>query len=862
MRRLTLLCAVVWLLLWPGVGRAAAQTAAPFPRFGVIEAYEAPDAAADLGVGWTRVRIHWGETQPDGPDQWVETRVGAREIAAERAAGRQILGLLIGIPDWARDVDLLPKGLWLPPDHPDNTWAVFVRQAVGRYAGQIDHWVIWNEPDIWQKSAPGHTWDGDELAFAQLLRVGYLTAKQANPRAVIHLPALTFFWDNNFGRPQYLDRLLAALAQDPAAAEHGFYFDIATAHLYFQPNQIFDILTIWRQSMARYGLGDKPWWLVETNAPVSDDPTWPVESVTLAVSQVDQAQYMPQAIAVALAAGVDHISVFKLIDTASDRLANPEPFGLVRADGSRRPAFATYREAIVRLGDTAEAVRERWDAVGQIRLSHADGALTHVLFARVAAPQQATVLARGETAQLIDAFGNARPLTAVDGRFQIDLPAAPCTHPIADHCLIGGPTYYLVQPPVAAVDAVVTSNQAAVNFPNDVAFELQYRSERPLRAARLTFDVEQTSCVPAVTVVPVEPETPGVLSWRWVMVRSGNPPPGATLWWEWTLTDADGRTLVTPRQTIALEDTRFDWRTVAGERIRLNWYRGDAVGPLLLQAAETALGRLENEMGILLEGGATFYIYGNAAAMRDAVLYRNDWAGGVAFADYNTILIGVEPSQAADWGVRVVAHELAHLVLGQFGRSCLGGSRPTWLEEGLAQAAEGATAAETARALRRAIADNALIPLRSLNGAFPAHDSGALLAYAQSESVVRYLLERDGPQAMQALVLTLADATPLDAALQATHGLTVDELELAWRAAVGAPPRVIPPTPTPPLAAAVPTIPPVAAGSAVPTPVAPPVAPTAEPAGPLAGLRALCGLGTAVPLLLTAALIWRRRRIP
>ncbi|MCZ7667210.1 MAG: hypothetical protein M5U34_08335 [Chloroflexi bacterium] len=40
-------------------------------------------------------------------------------------------------------------------------------------------------------------------------------------------------------------------------------------------------------------------------------------------------------------------------DTEGDKAANPEPFGLVKRDGSRRPAFDTYRVAITRLADAA-----------------------------------------------------------------------------------------------------------------------------------------------------------------------------------------------------------------------------------------------------------------------------------------------------------------------------------------------------------------------------------------------------------------------------------------------------------------------------------------------------------------------------
>ena len=177
--------------------------------------------------------------------------------------------------------------------------------------------------NIWDEETPGYTWHGSEADFAQLMRVAYLTAKEANPDAIIHLASMTFFWDNNFGRTQYLDRLLTELDNDPEAAANNYYFDVATAHLYFQPNQMFDIMAQWQAIMETHGQGNKPWWLAETNAPVSDDPTWPVESITFDVTQEDQANFMGQGVATALAAGVERVAIFKLIDTESDRAANP-----------------------------------------------------------------------------------------------------------------------------------------------------------------------------------------------------------------------------------------------------------------------------------------------------------------------------------------------------------------------------------------------------------------------------------------------------------------------------------------------------------------------------------------------------------
>ena len=90
----------------------------------------------------------------------------------------------------------------------------------------------------------------------------------------------------------------------------------------------------------------KPVWLVETDAPPIDDPAWPVLNWTCQVTQQEQAAFIPQALAVGLAGGAQRIAIYKMQDTTGDVAANPEPFGLVRMDGSRRPAFTTYQVAV------------------------------------------------------------------------------------------------------------------------------------------------------------------------------------------------------------------------------------------------------------------------------------------------------------------------------------------------------------------------------------------------------------------------------------------------------------------------------------------------------------------------------------
>jgi hypothetical protein len=415
----------------------------------------------------------------------------------------------------------------------------------------------------------------------------------------------------------------------------------------------------------------------------------------------------------------------------------------------------------------------------------------------------------------------------------------------------------------------VKSNEAVVDFPNEVIFRLELEDEWPVAEAELTYQVGRDSCIDAGTHVPVEVDG-SALEWTWVMSRSGNPPPGAEMWWEWTVTDSAGNVFTTERETLKFSDDRYEWRMITSggtensSPIELYWYEGDEVGPVLLEAAESGLARLENDIGIEIDGPVQIFVYGDAADMRGALLYVQDWAGGLAFSDYNTILLGVPPHLAETWGSDTIRHELAHLVIGQFGRSCLGGSRPTWLEEGLATYAEGEPTEDVLDEIEQGIEDDDFQPVRSLNGAFPAHSESANAAYSQSYSLVDFLLQDYGQEALQTLILELAAAEGYDAALEKVYDFNADGLELAWRESIGAPARQIPATPTPLSAAAIPTVVPLNAAQSVPTPSSVQPANTAAdentdaeeaPAG-------ICGLGLATPLLfgLGAMVVLRRKR--
>src|SRR5262249_50825908 len=203
--------------------------------FGAVQAIYQPGRAAQAGVQWERLIFPWSLIQKEGPNAWSDGYFSDQQIKDEAARGIQIVGLAMYTPQWATTTPATPKptnvpvNLYLPFDDPQNYWGQFMFKLAQRYKGQIDTWVIWNEPDLYS-DAFAYTWDGSITDFYQLVKVASQAVRKANPAARVALPGMTYWWDKESGRPLYLARFLEAAGHDPSAAAAGDYFDVVVVH--------------------------------------------------------------------------------------------------------------------------------------------------------------------------------------------------------------------------------------------------------------------------------------------------------------------------------------------------------------------------------------------------------------------------------------------------------------------------------------------------------------------------------------------------------------------------------------------------------------------------------------------------------
>jgi hypothetical protein len=424
--------------------RPRRRTAKPPPRFGINQSWESPDFADTAGADWSRVVLWWSEFQKTGPDEFDLFATGHDvHLNDEINRGRELAGVLLNTPRWA-STDGSPNGaptnLYLPHDHPDNYWGQFTRILAEHYAGRIDSWIIWNEVDI--QRGEWSTWSGSLDDYVHLLKVAYRSIKSVNPNGRV-VPFGAAWW---YDQGATLQQMLDLIAADPEAGEFNGYMDAANLHLYSRPSDIPRIVDWYREQLGARGL-DKPIWVAETNAVPYDDPNWPASKANLRVSLEEQASYIVQACAMSLAVGVEKVSVNRMID-GTDFEAGGEPFGMVRNDGTARPALTAFQVVTSYFGGVDEGELFPIDPSGLTRvvLRKRDEVVT-VVWNTLAADGEFFIPAVRENALQVSKYGDASVVQASNGEYLLTLAGATANSNEADpeDFVVGGDPLILVE---------------------------------------------------------------------------------------------------------------------------------------------------------------------------------------------------------------------------------------------------------------------------------------------------------------------------------------------------------------------------------------------------------------------------------
>jgi hypothetical protein len=339
--------------------------------------------------------------------------------------------------------------------------------------------------------------------------------------------------------------------------------------------------------------------------------------------------------------------------------------------------------------------------------------------------------------------------------------------------------------PAAFQETPITVQEASVTytFGQQAVFSIQATASTDITALYLYIQSAGNDRV-EVTSVPVDP-SPSVQATFTRDLRLFPFPPFGTVNWWWEVRDAAGHQLTTPQATFRYEDNRLNWfRRTAGPATVYSTVDDPQYMQAALDIAAVSLERISRSLNAPVPEKVDIYLYPSLADLQAALrMAGRAWMGGQARPELGVILVAVPH----DGGYMAqmeqeIPHELTHLLVyrlaGPEGYRYI----PAWLNEGLATANETRPDPNLDSLLERARNEGRLIPLRNLCPPFSTDPAEALLAYAESGSLVRYIRQQYGDSGIRALLQAYADGADCDGGVQRALHITLDQLERAWRA--------------------------------------------------------------------------------
>jgi len=349
-------------------------------------------------------------------------------------------------------------------------------------------------------------------------------------------------------------------------------------------------------------------------------------------------------------------------------------------------------------------------------------------------------------------------------------------------CVLGSALTPLL---VAAEEPIhVLANSHAYIFGSQVRFHLEAESAAPIQSVALAYRTSDTqgTTVEAMTFgseMQVSVDHIHEIGQRYIR-------PFVEISYWWTIVNVAGAKLTTETQSFSYADNRFAWETLGQETVNVHWYRGDVqIAQQSLDVAVAAVARARQDIQLdAIYKPVDIYLYVNAEDLRLALpAGLPSGADALTLYETNVILVPYGPEATNIPSLRrILPHEVTHALIHEATQSDFD-DVPMWLSEGLATSVEYEFAPDpdAQLLLEQAMDKRGALSLNRLCAEFPHDWAAARLAYVQSASVVGYVRDLHGRQALRDLVAAYADGATCDGGVQRVFGFSLERLDLSWR---------------------------------------------------------------------------------
>lgn len=338
----------------------------------------------------------------------------------------------------------------------------------------------------------------------------------------------------------------------------------------------------------------------------------------------------------------------------------------------------------------------------------------------------------------------------------------------------------------AAATLAVQTDEAAAHFPDDITFSLRAEASTPIERVELLYAEAGQETLHLMTPDFVPGETVDLAAR--LDMRLNFLPPGLDLIYHWRLTDASGDVTETEPRTVLWLDDRFDWEEYRTDQVTVYAYNGDDdFNETILASAQQTIDKLQSEFAVERSRPLRLWIYDTKKDFEGSLAPNTEpWVGGISHLGSYLVLTTVRAGNDREIG-RVIPHEVSHHVFYQATWNPFNGFNgpPTWLDEGLAVYVQDVGDEEFSALVADAADQGRLFSIRALNSAFPYDSADTTLAYAQSLSIVTFIIAEFGKDKLAALIDVYREGVSRDEALQRALGVTTEELDARWKASLG-----------------------------------------------------------------------------
>ncbi|MHB8647442.1 MAG: peptidase MA family metallohydrolase [Thermomicrobiales bacterium] len=353
-------------------------------------------------------------------------------------------------------------------------------------------------------------------------------------------------------------------------------------------------------------------------------------------------------------------------------------------------------------------------------------------------------------------------------------------------CLLASPMTALFAPISAAAPAVtVTASTATPHFPQSIAFHLEaITASGEIAGVNLLYHAVNT---PVTTRVRVPMERGQHITLDYALDTQTNfIAPGLDVEYRWAFTLSDGTQYRANPAIVFYMDDQQQWKKKTSGSITLWWYNGDdAFAQDAIDTATRAANTLKTTFNVSGNRPIRILIYANARDLRVALPPNSaEWIGGGASTDLGIIHAAIAPGQSAASEIRrILPHEMSHMIVYQASLNPYN-HPPLWLDEGLAVHNQETPDVRFRPLVRDAVDTGKLIPLRALNSPFPLNADQALLSYAESESVVNFIITAYGSKYIGSLISAFKDELSYDQVVQKVLKESIEDLDKEWKASL------------------------------------------------------------------------------